>query len=131
MFKVCKGSYDGRGNFKVDSEDDFVEVIKVLGILFFYVEKWVFFVKEFVVMVIRIEDSDGKFKNCVVYLVVEIIYEDSICIKVFMFLRDVFEDICEKVRKFVIEVISILWGRGVFVVEMFFFEDGKLLYYQF
>ncbi|KAK4673136.1 hypothetical protein QC763_109160 [Podospora pseudopauciseta] len=127
MLKARKGSYDGRGNFKVDSEDDFAEAIKALGTLPLYAEKWAPFVKELAVMVIRTEDSDGKLKNCVAYPAVETIHEDSICTKVFMPPRDVSEDICDKARKLATEVISTLWGRGVFAVEMFLLEDASLM----
>ncbi|KAK4178651.1 hypothetical protein QBC36DRAFT_99513 [Triangularia setosa] len=127
MLKARKGSYDGRGNFKVNSEDDFEEAIKALGALPLYAEKWAPFMKELAVMVIRTEDSDGKLKSCVAYPAVETIHEDSICTKVFMPPREVSEDVCGKARKLATEVISTLWGRGVFAVEMFLLEDGSLM----
>lgn len=124
MLKARKGSYDGRGNFKVDSEKDFEAAVKALGGLSLYAEKWAPFVKELAVMVIRTEDDNGKLKNCVAYPAVETIHEDSICTKVFMPPRDVSETVCEAARKLATEVISTLWGRGVFAVEMFVLEDS-------
>jgi phosphoribosylaminoimidazole carboxylase len=126
MLKARKGSYDGRGNFKVSSEADFEAAIKALGGLSLYAEKWAPFVKELAVMVIRTEDDSGKLKNCVAYPAVETIHEDSICTKVFMPPREVSETICETARKLATEVISTLWGRGVFAVEMFVLEDGTV-----
>ncbi|KAL2141492.1 hypothetical protein VTI28DRAFT_2366 [Corynascus sepedonium] len=127
MLKARKGSYDGRGNFKVSSEKDFEPAVKALGGLSLYAEKWAPFVKELAVMVIRTEDDNGKLKSCVAYPAVETIHEDSICTKVYMPPRDVSETVCERVRKLATEVISTLWGRGVFAVEMFLLEDGSLM----
>ncbi|KAL2126615.1 hypothetical protein VTI74DRAFT_534 [Chaetomium olivicolor] len=127
MLKARKGSYDGRGNYKVSSEKDFEDAVKALGGLSLYAEKWAPFVKELAVMVIRTEDDNGKLRSCVAYPAVETIHEDSICTKVFMPPRDVPENICEAARKLATEVISTLWGRGVFAVEMFLLEDGSLM----
>ncbi|KAH6650606.1 hypothetical protein F5144DRAFT_477849 [Chaetomium tenue] len=127
MLKARKGSYDGRGNFKVDSEKDFEAAVTALGGLSLYAEKWAPFVKELAVMVIRTEDDNGTLKNCVAYPAVETIHEDSICTKVFMPPRDVSETVCAAARKLATEVISTLWGRGVFAVEMFVLEDGSLM----
>jgi phosphoribosylaminoimidazole carboxylase len=125
MLKARKGSYDGRGNFKVDSADDFEAAVGALGGLSLYAEKWAPFVKELAVMVIRTEDDNGKLKSCVPYPAVETIHEDSICTKVFMPPRGVSQTICEAAEKLATEVISTLWGRGVFAVEMFVLEDGE------
>ncbi|KAK4170305.1 hypothetical protein QBC43DRAFT_340058 [Cladorrhinum sp. PSN259] len=127
MLKARKGSYDGRGNFKVDSEADFDEAIKALGTLPLYAEKWAPFVKELSVMVIRTEKDDGTLRGCVAYPAVETVHEDSICTKVFMPPRDVPEEIAENARKLATDVISTVWGRGVFAVEMFVLEDGSLM----
>lgn len=126
MLKARKGSYDGRGNFKVSSEADFEAAIKSLGGLSLYAEKWAPFVKELAVMVIRTEDDKGNPRSCVAYPTVETIHEDSICTKVFMPPRDVSEAVCEAARKLATQVISTLWGRGVFAVEMFLLEDGEI-----
>lgn len=127
MLKARKGSYDGRGNFKINSEADFSEAIKALGTLPLYAEKWAPFVKELSVMVIRTEEDDGTLKGCVAYPAVETIHEESICTKVFMPPRGVSEEIAEAARKLATEVIKTVWGRGVFAVEMFVLEDGSLM----
>ncbi|KAK3956296.1 hypothetical protein QBC32DRAFT_331424 [Pseudoneurospora amorphoporcata] len=127
MLKARKGSYDGRGNFKVDSEEDFAPAIEALGKLPLYAEKWAPFVKELAVMVIRTEDDEGNLRKCVAYPAVETVHEDSICTKVFMPPRGVDDDVCVEARKLACDVISTLWGRGVFAVEMFLLEDGSLM----
>ncbi|KAL2023253.1 hypothetical protein VTK56DRAFT_3376 [Thermocarpiscus australiensis] len=127
MLKARKGSYDGRGNFKVNAEGDFEAALKALGGLSLYAEKWAPFVRELAVMVIRTEDANGNLKRCVAYPAVETVHEDSICTKVFMPPRDVPDTTCEAARKLATEVISTLWGRGVFAVEMFLLSDGSLM----
>ncbi|KAK3341119.1 hypothetical protein B0T25DRAFT_573527 [Lasiosphaeria hispida] len=127
MLKARKGSYDGRGNFKVDSEDDFEPAIEALGKLPLYAEKWAPFVKELAIMVIRTEDDEGNLKRCVPYPAVETVHEDSVCTKVFMPPRNVLEDVCEKARELACSVVSTLWGRGVFAVELFVLGDGSLI----
>ncbi|KAK3336553.1 hypothetical protein B0T19DRAFT_396290 [Cercophora scortea] len=127
MLKARKGSYDGRGNYKVDSANDFAPAIKALGNLTLYAEKWAPFVKELAVMVIRTEDDDGKLRSCVAYPAVETIHEDSVCTKVFMPPRNISDEVCEKARELACSVISTLWGRGVFAVELFVLEDDSLV----
>ncbi|KAL2256199.1 hypothetical protein VTK26DRAFT_2044 [Humicola hyalothermophila] len=127
MVKARKGSYDGRGNFRVNSANDFEAAVKALKGLNLYAERWAPFVKELAVMVIRTEDDNGNLRDCVAYPAVETIHEDSICTKVFMPPRDVPEAVCEAARKLATDVISTLWGRGVFAVEMFVLEDGSLM----
>ncbi|KAK4217671.1 phosphoribosylaminoimidazole carboxylase [Rhypophila decipiens] len=127
MLKARKGSYDGRGNFKVSSEDDLVPAVTALGNLPLYAEKWAPFVKELAVMVIRTEDDHGNLTGCVPYPAVETIHEDSICTKTFLPPREVPDEVCEKARKLACKVISTLWGRGVFAVEMFLLDDDSLM----
>ncbi|KAK0618061.1 phosphoribosylaminoimidazole carboxylase [Bombardia bombarda] len=127
MLKARKGSYDGRGNFKIASEDDFEPAIQALGKLPLYAEKWATFVKELAVMVIRTEDDEGNLRNCVAYPAVETVHEDSVCTKVYMPPRKIAESICEEARELACAVVSTLWGRGVFAVEMFVLEDDSLV----
>ncbi|KAK3329573.1 hypothetical protein B0H66DRAFT_541504 [Apodospora peruviana] len=127
MLKARKGSYDGRGNFKVSSGKDIEPAINALGKLPLYAEKWAPFVKELAVMVIRTENDEGELTGCVAYPAVETIHEDSICTKVFMPPREVSDEVCEEARELACSVVSTLWGRGVFAVEMFLLEDNSLM----
>ncbi|KAK1755025.1 Phosphoribosylaminoimidazole carboxylase [Echria macrotheca] len=127
MLKARKGSYDGRGNYKVTSEDDFEPALNALKGLPLYAEKWAPFVKELAVMVIRTEDDDGNLRGCVAYPAVETVHEDSVCTKVYLPPREVSAKICEKARELACSVIGTLWGRGVFAVEMFVMKDGSLM----
>lgn len=127
MLKARKGSYDGRGNFKISSEADFDQAVKEFGKLSCYAEKWVPFELELAVMVIRTEDDQGRTKRLVPYPAVETIHEDNICSKVFMPPRNVPASVCEQAQKVACGVVEKLWGRGVFAVEMFLTSDGKIL----
>jgi len=126
MLKARKGSYDGRGNYKVTSEEDFEPALMALKGLPLYAEKWAPFVKELAVMVIRTEDDEGNLKRLVPYPAVETVHEDSICTKVYMPPRGTSAALCEKARELACTVVGTLWGRGVFAVEMFALKDGEI-----
>lgn len=125
MLKARKGSYDGRGNYQINSEEDFQPALDALKNLPLYAEKWAPFVKELAVMVIRTEDDEGNLRNCVAYPAVETVHEDSVCTKVYLPPREVSEKICEQARELACSVVSTLWGRGVFAVEMFVLKNGR------
>lgn len=127
MVKGSKGSYDGRGNFKVDGPEDLKNVAAQMGDQPLYAEKWVPFEMELSVMVLRTEDDNGKLKHVYPYPVVETIHEDSICTKVFYPPRNIPEDVKKRAQKVASDVIASLWGRGVFAVEMFLLADGQIL----
>jgi len=119
-----KGSYDGRGNFKVNSENDLESAIRELGSLPLYAEKWCQFEQELAVMVVRTEDDRGNTRSLTPFPAVETVHEDSICTKTFMPPRRLGADVCDKARDVAAKVIGSIWGRGVFAVEMFLLKDG-------
>ncbi|KAI8956337.1 phosphoribosylaminoimidazole carboxylase [Xylaria longipes] len=127
MLKGAKGSYDGRGNFKVRGTDDFESAVSQMGDQPLYAEKFVPFRMELSVMVMRTEDDEGNLKKVYPYPVVETIHEDSICTKVFFPPRNIAESITQKAQKVACDVVSRLWGRGVFAVEMFLVGDEILV----
>ncbi|KAI2616467.1 Phosphoribosylaminoimidazole carboxylase [Hypoxylon sp. NC1633] len=126
MLKGSKGSYDGRGNFKVDSPEDLKKAMEQMGDQSLYAERWVRFKMELSVMVMRTETDDGDFR-VYPYPVVETVHEDSICTKVFFPPRNVSEDVKKYAKYVASEAVASLWGRGVFAVEMFLLQDGKIL----
>ncbi|KAI1130418.1 phosphoribosylaminoimidazole carboxylase [Nemania abortiva] len=127
MLKGAKGSYDGRGNFKVSGPDDFKTAVTQMGDQPLYAEKFVPFRMELSVMVMRTEDDDGNLKNVYPYPVVETIHEDSICTKVFFPPRNVADGVIQKAQQVACDVVRRLWGRGVFAVEMFLVGDEILV----
>ncbi|KAL3961756.1 hypothetical protein ACCO45_003279 [Purpureocillium lilacinum] len=127
MVKARKGSYDGRGNFKVNGPEDFDEVVKALGKLPLYAEKWVPFAMELAVMVIRTEDDAGNCTGVYAYPTVETVHEDDVCKTVLMPPRKVDGAVCAQAQNVAQDVIRSLWGRGVFAVEMFLLQDGTIM----
>ena len=125
MLKARKGSYDGRGNFKVGGEEDFEAAFSSMGKLQLYAEKWVPFEKELAVVVVRTEDDEGDLRHLYAYPAVETVHEDSICSKVFYPPRHVPKEVSQKAEKVAANVVQTLKGRGVFAVEMFLLKDGK------
>ncbi|KAH6900744.1 hypothetical protein B0T10DRAFT_393947 [Thelonectria olida] len=127
MLKARKGSYDGRGNFKVNGPEDFDAAVRDMGKLSLYAEKFQPFKYELAVMVMRTEDNEGNLRDVHAYPAVETVHEESICTKVFYPPRDVSPEVCEKAKKVASDVVRTLKGRGVFAVEMFLLPDDSLV----
>lgn len=127
MLKSRLGSYDGRGNVKVDSLEDVPHALQVLRGLPLYVEKYQPFRCELAVMVLRTEDDAGKLRAVHPYPVVETIHEDNICTKVFYPPRNVSDETCKQAQTLACQVARTFKGRGVFAVEMFLRQDDALV----
>ncbi len=125
MVKARKGSYDGRGNFKVCDKAGISKVMIDMEEIHVYAEQFLPFTQELAVMVLRTEDDEGQLKGLHTYPAVETIHEDSICTKVFYPPRHVSTAVCQKARTMAAKVVRTLQGRGVFAVEMFLLENGK------
>ncbi|CAK7274750.1 hypothetical protein SEPCBS119000_006331 [Sporothrix epigloea] len=133
MLKARKDSYDGRGNFKVSSPEDLAAAESEFGHVACYAEKWVPFVMELSVMVIRTESDSapGVTKKLLPYPVVETVHEDNICSYVYMPPRGLsgerLAQISDMAQAVACRVIDQLWGRGVFAVELFLTADDRIL----
>ncbi len=130
MLKARKGSYDGRGNMKISSVSDFDKATALMGGMPLYAEKWVPFICELAVIVVRTEDPAGGLRSLHTYPAVETVHEDSICTKVMYPRRGILDnrssdEISRKAEKIATEVVRTLKGRGVFAVEMFVMKDSK------
>ncbi|KAH7322897.1 hypothetical protein B0I35DRAFT_450114 [Stachybotrys elegans] len=126
MLKARKGSYDGRGNFKVNGTEDYAEAVKFMEGLSIYAEKFLPFQKELAVMVVRTEDDEGNLKDVYPYPAVETLHVDSICTQV-VYPPAVPDETYQKARSLASKVIQTLKGRGVYAVEMFLLQDGELV----
>ncbi|EPE02866.1 phosphoribosylaminoimidazole carboxylase [Ophiostoma piceae UAMH 11346] len=133
MLKARKDSYDGRGNLKIatGSDAELAQAEAEFGHVACYAEKWVPFVMELSVMVIRQEDAAGNTTKVLPYPVVETVHEDNICSYVYMPPRGLvgaeLETVSAKAQKVACSVIEQLWGRGVFAVELFVTKTGDVL----
>jgi phosphoribosylaminoimidazole carboxylase len=123
MLKARTLAYDGRGNHVLQERSEIEEALKALGGRPLYAEKWVPFVKEVAVMVVR--SRNGEVQS---YPVVETVHRDNICHLVFAGCGGLGRGVEEKARKVAEDAVRTFEGAGVFGVEMFLIDDGKLLY---
>ena len=119
MLKSRTLAYDGRGNFVVRTLDQAAEALKALANRPLYGEKWVPFIKEISVMVVRTTNGD-----VVSYPAVETIHKNNICHLVFAPLRSRDPLVASHAQRVAESAIQTLQGAGVFGVEMFLMEDG-------
>lgn len=119
MLKSRTLAYDGRGNFVLRDLAQAEEAIAALGNRPLYAEKWVSFLKEIAVMVVRTANGDVQS-----YPVVETVHKDNICHLVFAPLRTRNPILSQKARSIAEAAVKSLHGSGIFGVEMFLMEDG-------
>lgn len=120
MLKSRTLAYDGRGNYVVNGIESIPGAIGALTSGSLYAEKWVPFMRELAVMVVRKKDG-----TCISYPIVETIHENSICKLVYAPAR-IPQGIQETARRLAEKAVGSLWGAGVFGVEMFLLENGEL-----
>ncbi|GAB5586710.1 phosphoribosylaminoimidazole carboxylase ade2 [Umbelopsis nana] len=121
MLKSKTMAYDGKGNYVVKSEADIDTAMQALSKTPLYAEKWAPFTKELAVMVVR--RANGEVRS---YPVVETVHKNSICHLVIA-PAQVDGVVAERAQKVAENAIKTFSGAGVFGVEMFMMEDGKLL----
>lgn len=119
MLKSRTLAYDGRGNFVVRTVDQAEEALRALANRPLYAEKFVPFVKEIAVMVVR--TADGEVTS---YPTVETVHKESICHLVFAPLRSHDPRVALRAQSVAEAAIKTFQGAGVFGVEMFLMEDG-------
>ncbi|KAH7930357.1 Phosphoribosylaminoimidazole carboxylase [Leucogyrophana mollusca] len=121
MLKSRTLAYDGRGNFVIRHISQVEESIAVLGDRPLYAEKWVPFIKEIAVMVVR--TVTGEVQS---YPAVETIHKDNICHLVYAPLRSRDPAVTSRAQSIAEDAVKTFRGAGVFGVEMFLMEDGSL-----
>jgi phosphoribosylaminoimidazole carboxylase PurK protein len=120
LLKSRMGAYDGRGNAVVGSAGEIAPAMEALGDKL-YAEKFVPFKKELAVMVAR-----GRGGEVVTYPVTETIHERNICVETFT-PAGVDAAARNKAEAVALSVAEHLEGAGVFGVEMFLTQDGRIL----
>ncbi|KIK98462.1 hypothetical protein PAXRUDRAFT_823886 [Paxillus rubicundulus Ve08.2h10] len=121
MLKSRTLAYDGRGNFVVRTVDDAADALKALANRPLYAEKWVPFIKEIAVMVVRTTDAE-----VVSYPAVETVHKDNVCHLVFAPLRSCDPQVSSRAQRVAESAVKTLTGAGVFGVEMFLMDDGAI-----
>jgi phosphoribosylaminoimidazole carboxylase len=122
MLKSKTLAYDGRGNFVLRDLSHVQDALEFLSGRPLYAEKWVPFVKEIAVMVVR----TPRGQTCS-YPVVETIHKENICHLVFAPLRSRDPQLAARAQEIAERTVQSLGGAGVFGVEMFLLADGQIL----
>lgn len=120
VLKSRFGSYDGRGNRTIKTEEEIGDAQEALGENL-YVEAWVPFEKELAVVSAR--DTSGTVYS---YPVVETIHVDHICDTVIS-PADVSKSVSEKAAQLAQRIMEIFHGAGVFGIEMFVTKEDEVL----
>ncbi len=121
LLKARRDAYDGRGNFKVDSEDmvqtayDYFKGQKLM------LEKFVPFKME--VSVIAARNTKGEIKT---FPLVENIHEENILRETIAPAR-VSDEITKNAEKIASQTMDVLKGAGVFGIEMFVTQDDQIV----
>jgi phosphoribosylaminoimidazole carboxylase len=119
MLKSKTLAYDGRGNFVLRDLSRAQDALEFLNGRPLYAEKWMPFVKEIAVMVVR--TAGGQTFS---YPVVETVHKDNICHLVFAPLRSRDSLLAARAQEIAERAVKSLSGAGVFGVEMFLMADG-------
>jgi phosphoribosylaminoimidazole carboxylase len=121
MLKSKTMAYDGKGNYVVKSSEDVEKAVQALSKTPLYAEKWAPFTKELAVMVVR--RANGEIRS---YPVVETIHKNSICHLVIA-PAQIDGAVAKKAQGIAENAIKSFPGAGIFGVEMFVMEDGKMM----
>lgn len=121
MLKARRDAYDGRGNFKINSENEVQKAFDYFKGQPLLLEKFVPFSME--VSVIASRNTKGQIKT---YPLVENIHEENILRETIAPAR-VSIDIAKKAEQIAEKTMNVLKGAGIFGIEMFVTVDGNVV----
>lgn len=121
MLKAKRDAYDGRGNFKINSESEIQTAYNYFKGQPLLLEKFVPFIME--VSVIASRNTKGQIKT---FPLVENIHEKSILRETIAPAR-VSKDISKKAEEIAEKTMSVLKGAGIFGIEMFITKDEDVM----
>ncbi len=121
LLKARRDAYDGRGNFKIDSDDQIKKAFDYFAGKKLMLEKFVPFKME--VSVIAIRNTRGQIKT---FPLVENIHEENILRQTIAPAR-VSEEVAKKAEEIANNTMKVLKGAGVFGIEMFVTQDDEIL----
>ena len=121
LLKTRRDAYDGRGNFKINSENEVAKAYQQFEGRAMMLEKFVDFRME--VSVIAARNTLGKIAT---YPLVENIHEENI-LKITIAPARVSEGIAQKAKEVAKKTMEVLKGAGVFGIEMFVTKDDQIL----
>ena len=121
LLKARRDAYDGRGNYKIDSEDQIQTAYDYFKGQKLMLEKFVPFKME--VSVIAARNTKGQIKT---FPLVENNHEDNILRETIAPAR-ISEDVAKKAEEIASKTMDVLKGAGVFGIEMFVTQDNQIV----
>jgi len=121
LLKARRDAYDGKGNFKIDSENEIQEAYDYFKGQKLMLEKFVPFKME--VSVIASRNTKGEIKT---FPLVENIHEKNILRETIAPARTSI-DVSKKAEKIASDTMNVLKGAGVFGIEMFVTQNDEIV----
>ena len=121
LLKARRDAYDGKGNFKIDTEDEVQKAYDYFKGQKLMLEKFVPFKME--VSVIASRNTKGEIKT---YPLVENIHERNILRETIAPARTS-EEVSKKAGKIASDTMNVLKGAGVFGIEMFVTQENEIV----
>ena len=121
LLKARRDAYDGRGNFKINSEEEVQKAFDYFKGQKLLLERFVPFKME--VSVIASRNTKGQIKT---YPLVENIHEENILRQTIAPAR-VSKEVIEKAENIANNTMDVLKGAGVFGIEMFVTKDDNIV----
>jgi len=121
ILKARRDAYDGRGNFKIDSENQIKKAFDYFNGAEMMLEKFVPFKME--VSVIAARNTNGQIKT---FPLVENIHEDNILRETIAPAR-ISKNVAEHAEEIAKTTMNVLNGAGVFGIEMFVTENNQIV----
>jgi len=121
LLKARRDAYDGRGNFKINSEDEIQKAFDYFHGQNLLLEKFIPFKME--VSVIASRNTKGQIKT---YPLVENIHEENILRETIAPAR-VTEEVTQKAEQIAEKIMTVLKGAGTFGIEMFVTQDNNII----
>ena len=121
LLKARRDAYDGKGNFKIDSENEIQEAYDYFKGQKLMLEKFVPFKME--VSVIASRNTKGEIKT---YPLVENIHEKNILRQTIAPAR-ISNNVSQKAEKIASDTMDVLKGAGVFGIEMFVTQNDEIV----
>ncbi len=121
LLKARRDAYDGKGNFKINSEDEIQKAFNYFKGQKLLLEKFIPFKME--VSVIASRNTKGQIKT---YPLVENIHEDNILRETIAPAR-VTDEITQKAEQIAEKIMMVLKGAGTFGIEMFVTLDNDIV----
>ena len=121
FLKARRDAYDGRGNFKINTEDEIQKAFDYFQGQNLLLEKFILFKME--VSVIASRNTKGQIKT---YPLVENIHEENILRETIAPAR-VTKEVTQKAEQIAEKIMTVLKGAGTFGIEMFVTQDNNIV----